>query len=199
MNKKVMSFVRFTVSKMGLLSMNGMGEKLYNFLKIKTFEELQIPLVATATDINNATSVHFHAGELIPRILASCAIPIVFIPVEIDGIIYVDGGIFMNLPVRPIRDLCEKVIAVEINSNESRQQVGNIIHMAERSFHLGVAANTKIDKKLSDVFISPDNMIQYSMFDLNHIREIYEHGYNSAKTALKEYLRQQQELSSSVG
>ncbi|WP_068689617.1 patatin-like phospholipase family protein [Culturomica massiliensis] len=186
-HKKVLNFARFTMSKIGLMSMNGMENGLRKFLKAKTFEDLQTPLVVTATDISNAKSVHFNSGELIPRILASCSVPIVFIPIEIDGVIYVDGGIFMNLPVRPIRDLCEKVIAVEINSNESRQKVGNMIHMAVRSFHLGLAANTHIDKKLADIFIAPDDMIRYSMFDLSHIREIYEQGYSTAREILKDF------------
>lgn len=185
-NKKIMSFARLSVSKMGLMSMKGMENSLQKFLNIKTFDELEIPLVVTATDINSAVSVHFDAGDLIPCVLASCSIPIVFIPTEINGIIYVDGGIFMNLPVRPIRDVCEKIIAVEINSNESQQKVNNMIHMAERSFHLGLAANTKIDKKLSDVFIAPDDMIRYSMFDLEHVHEIFEQGYLTAKKVLKE-------------
>ena len=37
----------------------------------------------------------------------------------------------MNLPVRPIRDICEKVIAVEINSIDSHEKVSNMIHMSE--------------------------------------------------------------------
>lgn len=184
---KVLNFARFTMSKMGLMNMCGMEERLQKFLNVRTFDELSIPLVVTASDIGNSVSVHFDSGELLPRVLASCSIPVIFIPKEIDGILYVDGGLFMNLPVRPIRDLCEKVIAVEINSIDSRQKVSNMIHMAERSFHLGLAANTRIDKKLADVFIAPENMIQYSMFDLTHVQEIFDLGYNTAKEVLKDF------------
>lgn len=184
---KVLNFARFTMSKMGLMSMCGMEEKLKKFLRIQTFDELATPLVVTASDITNSVSVHFNAGELIPCVMASCSIPVIFIPVEINGLIYVDGGLFMNLPVRPIRDICEKVIAVEINSIDSREKVSNMIHMAERSFHLGLASNSRIDKKLSDIFISPENMIKYGMFDLSHTREIFEVGYKKAKEVLKDF------------
>lgn len=186
-HKKVLNFARFTMSKIGLMSMAGMESRLKDFLKISTFEELEIPLVVTATDIDNALSVHFNQGELISCVLASCSIPIIFIPREINGIKYVDGGVFMNLPVRPIREKCEKVIAVEINSMDSKQNVANMIHMAERSFHLTLASNSRIDKKLSDIFISPDDMIRFSMFDLSHVREIYEQGYNAARKVLKDF------------
>lgn len=38
---------------------------------------------------------------------------------------------------------------------------------------------------MSDVFIAPQNMTKYSMFDLEHVQEIYEEGYISAQRILK--------------
>lgn len=187
MHRKVLSFARFTMSKIGLMMMTGLEEELKKFLHVRTFEELELPLVVTASDIDHSVSVHFDRGELIPCVLASCAIPVIFVPVRINGITYVDGGLFMNLPVRPIRELCEKVIAVEINSLENSQKVSNMIHMAARSFHLGLGANTRIDKKLSDVFIAPEDMIQYSMFDLSHVEQIFNQGYQTAREVLKDF------------
>jgi hypothetical protein len=48
-------------------------------------------------------------------------------------------------------------------------------------------SNTLADKKACDLLIEinhPDEK-GYSMFDLNHTREIFEAGYASAQTALK--------------
>lgn len=156
----------------------------------RLFEELKIPLVITASDINGAVPVHFEKGELLPCIIASCSIPVVFTPREIDHVDYVDGGVFMNLPVRPIRKRCEKIIAVEINSIDTSEKITNMIGMAIRSFHLGLDRNTDIDRNMCDVFISPQNMTKYSMFDLEHIREIYEEGYLTAKRILKNSILQ---------
>ena len=114
LGKKILHFARPTMSKKGIMIMNGMEERLAEFLHVKTFEELKIPLVITASDINGAVPVHFEKGELLPCIIASCSIPVVFTPREIDHVDYVDGGVFMNLPVRPIRKRCEKIIAVFI-------------------------------------------------------------------------------------
>ena len=133
---------------------------------------------------------HFEKGELLPCIIASCSIPVVFTPREIDHVDYVDGGVFMNLPVRPIRKRCEKIIAVEINSIDTSEKITNMIGMAIRSFHLGLDRNTDIDRNMCDVFISPQNMTKYSMFDLEHIREIYEEGYLTAKRILKNSILQ---------
>ena len=98
LGKKILHFARPTMSKKGIMIMNGMEERLAEFLHVKTFEELKIPLVITASDINGAVPVHFEKGELLPCIIASCSIPVVFTPREIDHVDYVDGGVFMNLP-----------------------------------------------------------------------------------------------------
>ena len=190
LGKKILHFARPTMSKKGIMIMNGMEERLAEFLHVKTFEELKIPLVITASDINGAVPVHFEKGELLPCIIASCSIPVVFTPREIDHVDYVDGGVFMNLPVRPIRKRCEKIIAVEINSIDTSEKITNMIGMAIRSFHLGLDRNTDIDRNMCDVFISPQNMTKYSMFDLEHIREIYEEGYLTAKRILKNSILQ---------
>ena len=158
-------FARPTMSKKGIMIMNGMEERLAEFLHVKTFEELKIPLVITASDINGAVPVHFEKGELLPCIIASCSIPVVFTPREIDHVDYVDGGVFMNLPVRPIRKRCEKIIAVEINSIDTSEKITNMIGMAIRSFHLGLDRNTDIDRNMCDVFISPPKYDQ-----IQHVR-----------------------------
>lgn len=183
--KKIYHFARPTMSKKGIMTMLMMEERLAEFLGVTTFEELKIPLVVTATDILNGKPVHFESGELLPRVLASCSIPVVFTPREIDQVEYVDGGVFMNLPVRPIRKRCEKIIAVEINSIDTSEKITNMIGMAIRTFHLGLDRNTDIDRNMCDIFIAPENMTKYSMFDLEHVQEIYEEGYQTARRIFK--------------
>lgn len=187
-NRKILQFARPTVSKKGILNMSGMEERLSDFVKVKTFEDLKIPLVITASDINAAVAVHFSKGALIPSVIASCSIPVVFTPKEIDHVDYVDGGIFMNLPVRPIRKNCETIIAVEINSIDLTAKVTNMMGMAARSFHLGVDRNTDIDKTLCDILIAPTQMTKFGMFDLEHVHEIYQQGYKAAKIILKNFV-----------
>lgn len=183
--KKVLNFARPTMSKKGIMVLSNLEEHLAKFIGAKTFEELKIPLVITASDINSAMPVHFEQGELLPCIIASSSIPVVFTPREIDNKEYVDGGVFMNLPVRPIRKRCEKIIAVEINSIDTSEKITNMIGMAIRSFHLGIDRNTDIDRNMCDIFISPQNMTKYSMFDLDHIQEMFKEGYQTALRILK--------------
>lgn len=53
--------------------------------------------------------------DIVPLLLASCSIPIVFPAVAMGNKQYYDGGVYDNLPVEPlIRSGCDKVILVHL-------------------------------------------------------------------------------------
>ena len=180
-DRKLLDFARPLVSKTGIMTMTGMEKRLSEFIHVETFEELQIPLVVTATNINLGIPTHFSTGKVVPCVLASCSIPIVFVPVTINHHQYSDGGVFMNLPVRPIRELCETVIGVHIDPLEPCNHIKSMVHLAERSFHMGILSNMNIDTRLCDIVIVPKHISRYSMFDLNNIEKIVDEGYRQAK------------------
>ena len=91
------------IPKVGLFELGEFIDFLKSNLKSKKLEELQIPLIITATDLDHGRLVHFHKGDIAERVAASCCMPVLFAPVNIDGTHYVDGGLLMNLPVSTLR------------------------------------------------------------------------------------------------
>ena len=77
---KMRHLAKPAVSRKGFLEYSHLEEELETFIGVRTFEELKIPLVVTASDMNTAQPVHFRTGELLPCIIASCSIPVVFVP-----------------------------------------------------------------------------------------------------------------------
>ena len=75
----------------GLFSMSPIENLYAETLPVKTFEELKIPMSVVVTDINNGKSCYFQHGALLKPIIASSSYPIIFEPVEINGIQYLDG------------------------------------------------------------------------------------------------------------
>ena len=59
-NVRFTSFARWTLSRCGFASNDRMVSFLTRILKVKTFEELRIPLGVTATDFNTGEGVVFH-------------------------------------------------------------------------------------------------------------------------------------------
>jgi NTE family protein len=68
-------------------------------LPAKDFSDLQLPFSCVAANIEHATAQWFTSGPLAPAVLASCAVPGLLPPVEIDGQHYFDGGLVDSIPV----------------------------------------------------------------------------------------------------
>jgi NTE family protein len=81
----------------------------------KTFADLRVPMVMLAVDLVTGKEVVLDSGPLLPAVLASSAVPVVFPPVEIDGMRLVDGGVIDSLNTQVAFAYgAEKVIAVDI-------------------------------------------------------------------------------------
>ncbi|GKS59383.1 hypothetical protein YTPLAS18_29100 [Nitrospira sp.] len=87
------------------------------------FDDLPIPYRAVATDFESGAIKEFRRGDLVKAMRASMSVPGVLAPVEIDGVLYVDGGLVMNLPVASARTTCaDVVIAVNLGSGLLRRE-----------------------------------------------------------------------------
>lgn len=76
------------------------------------FEDLEVPFQVVAASIQRAAERWFDEGPLIPALLATSAIPVLFPPVEIDGEHYYDGGLVNSVPLGRAVELGASVIFV---------------------------------------------------------------------------------------
>ncbi|MDD4514444.1 patatin-like phospholipase family protein [Massilibacteroides sp.] len=173
-------FAQLQLPKSGLFDSMRFRLFLKRHLRANTFEELKIPLIVVATDLDNGESHLFKSGSIVDAVTASCSIPIIFNPVVIDGIHYVDGGLFRNFPVSVIRNECEFVIGVNVSPLIPQKYKKTIFHIAERSYHYMFRANTLEDRELCDVLIEAEEFGQYKTFDLENVNQISEIGYDRA-------------------
>lgn len=83
-----------------------------------TFEEMNIPFAAVATDLYSGKEVVFNIGNVDEAIRASCAIPALFAPIEREGRWLVDGAVVNPVPVNQCRQLgADFVIAVNLSAD----------------------------------------------------------------------------------
>ncbi len=161
----------------GLLSLDSLGAELVRYLPENSFEALKTKLVVAATNLEAGEITYFHSGELIPAVLASCCVPAVFKPVEIGNVMYVDGGITDNLPVRPVRDEARVIIGSHCNPIANHFDKRNIKAIIERSLLMAINGNTRASKAMCDVLIEPPDVGVYSGFDIGKAKEMFEIGY----------------------
>lgn len=186
---KFTSIAESAIPRGGFFKSTGIQSILNKYLRVKTFEELQIPVHVIASDIEKGCIRDFCAGEIIPAVMASCSVPLVFIPVEIEESHYVDGGLLMNFPVSVIREDCDKIIGINVSPVISMEYTDSFKYVIERVMNYMVGANTNRERDLCDYLIESEAVSTFSLFDFKHGDEIYEIGYRMAS----EYLYQNKE------
>jgi len=78
----------------------------------KNIEDLQIPFQCVASSIERAAEHWFAKGPLIPALLASSAVPVLFPPIEIEQEHFYDGGLVNSVPLGRAVELGASVIYV---------------------------------------------------------------------------------------
>jgi len=181
-----LDFMRPSFPREGLLQINGVMKILKCSLLAKTFEELKIPLYVSATDLNNGKVKYFSKGDLFDPVIASASIPVLFQPVIINNIQYVDGGVLDNLPVKPIENKCKILIGSFVNPIGYMEKISGLINIAERTFMLSVSKEISEKAKKFDLFVSPEQLRNYKILDPEKADELFYLGYHATKEKMKE-------------
>ncbi len=108
---------RVTISKLGFYNSERTEDYIRKHFPVTEFENTRIPFGAVATDIQSGRMVIFTEGSLPLAIRASCAMPIFYTPVMVNGRMMVDGGLVGHIPASVARLMgADIVIAVDVNS-----------------------------------------------------------------------------------
>ena len=186
-NDKFGNFTELTIPRQSIFKLDKFARLLDDWLPVKNLEELNIPTVVCATDIDDGKSVGWTKGEIVPRVLASCSIPIIFSPVNINGINYVDGGVLRNLPAWAIRKRCKTLFGLNCAPlNRKYKFKPSIVDIAMRTYNLMAKANTLQDINLCDYVIRTTGNNQFGTFDLSALKKAVKIGYDATCKLLEE-------------
>ncbi len=184
---RVIQLSRLTFFRRGMLSLSGLKKKINKYIRAKTFEELQRPLYVTVTNLHRGEVEYAHEGALAEKIVASATIPILFAPVTINQQYYVDGAVIDNFPVKPIRELCEKIVGINIMPNSQVQEIQGIRDVAMRTFQLYVHAMNRDSSDECDLLIEPLDITGFGYLGSKRGMEMYRIGYDAAKKQLETF------------
>ena len=180
-----LDFMRPALPREGLLQISGIVKILQLNLRAKKFENLKIPLFVTATDINNGKAVYFSKGDIIERVIASMSIPVIFQPVVINKIQYLDGGIIDNLPILPVENICKRLIGSFVNPVGYIEKLSGLINIAERSFMLNMTKEVTEKAHKFKLLVAPPELRNYGILNPEKADEIFKLGYKATQDKLK--------------
>lgn len=171
-------------SRYGLCQGRTMRKILDDNLEATTFKELKIPLVVVATDLNSGELVPIAEGDLVKAVEASCSIPFVFVPIEFNGRILVDGGTINPVPVMVAKDLHpDIIIAVDLCELLPPTFPSNLFSVFMRSAEIAFTWQNEVCTRHADVVIRP-KMCDVGTFNDEAKYSLYCAGKAAAEEAL---------------
>ena len=163
--------------------------------KIKNYNELSVPFLCVATDIENAEAYEMTRGNLQRSIRASMSIPFYFPPVEVDGRLLIDGGMRNNFPVPNVREKgVDIIIGVDVQRNfHKKEELSSMAKIMDQIIAMSdIDAYSKAKEDI-DIYIKPE-LAKYGMMDFNSYDTIITLG----ELATREYLPQLRRLADSI-
>ncbi len=145
------------------------------------FAAARLPFYAVATNLSRGVKRVFHEGSISRALLASSAIPALFCPIEIDGELYVDGGVVAGLDLETAIQLgARAILAVDLFSSAPTRVITDPFQIWRRS--LALTSREQIRRELERfsgqaniAYISPPQL-GVSPQDFRHAAELLDAG-----------------------
>lgn len=172
----------------GLYNYNLLNKLLHNVRHVRKFDQLPIPFVCVATNIETGEEVMLREGYLPEAILASSAFPSLFSPVEINGQLLIDGGVTNNYPVEEIRRMgADIIIGVDVQDDlQTREKLSEATRILVQISNLEMIQSMKRKQLLTDIYIKPD-IKNYSVISFDKGREIIAKGEEAARESWEKF------------
>lgn len=184
---RLFSLAHYSYKKPGLLDSEKFLVYINEFIKQETYDQLEIPLHISATDMLKGKLVTFSSGSLNKAVLASCAFPFIFSPVWHNDTYYSDGGIINNFPVEPLIGKCKKIIGVYVNplTEIPSNDLNSSLKVLQRAFTISTASTPYLKFQHCNLVIEPKELSKYNLFDRRNIKHIYQLGYEEGMKMLE--------------
>jgi NTE family protein len=195
----------YTIPRCGLIK----GAKIEQYLEKKLgnikFNQLKIPLYVTSFDIEKNQEVIFSRGDVAKAVRASISIPGIFIPVENNGKILVDGGVIDPIPTEILKKMgAEIIIAVNVDIVKERipifneeatlkpgiKKIPNVLKTISRSLQVIESESSILDanKDKADLIINID-LEETGTLDFSDVKKSIKKGEDIARISLRKMKR----------
>jgi len=179
---------RFHPSRLGLLSMDRLVKTLRDRVGEARIEDAPLSLALVAADISTGEKVVLREGPVAESATASACVPGVFIPMELDGRLLVDGGLVENLPISPLQAWgVETIVVVDVHMGRTYHRPRNFIEVLSNALDIALANAARPKVTGADVVVTPD-LEGFSRSEMQDIPSLVEEGYR-AMMAMMEDLR----------
>ncbi len=148
----------------GVLDTAGLQLYLDKLLRGASFDELPIPFYSVVVNLGTGKEEALNKGKVSTAIQASMSIPGIFMPVEINGQHYVDGGLKNQVAANVAADKgADVIVAIYLEHDYQEPNFKDIINNLRMSLTAMMDGYVDIHTAMADVLVLPEVDFDSSM------------------------------------
>ncbi len=171
------------------------GQNIYNLLSkltthvsdIEDFNDLPIPFLCIATNLESGNETLLNNGYLPRAIKASGSLPTLFSPVKIKDSLYIDGGITNNYPIDQVRAMgADVIIGIDVQDPlKTRKELKSIINVMAQINNYRTLEDMVEKSQGTDIYIHP-KMEDFTIVSFTEGKDIIAAGATEANLHIEE-------------
>lgn len=141
------------------------------------FNRLMIPFRCVTSDVYHKHKIVLKNGSLGNAVRASMSFPLVFRPIEMDGVLVYDGGIYDNFPVDVMQQDFNPdfIIGVSVSGPDGKPQKDNVLSQLEDM----IIQNNNYSVPSSNGIKIQCPVLNFGVLDFDQADIIYDIGYKT--------------------
>lgn len=150
------------------------------------FDSLMVPFRCVAADIQRKEQVIFRKGHLTSAVRASMTFPFYLEPIELDGALLFDGGLYNNFPSDVLYNdfLPDVILGCNVSSNEEPPRAEDPLSQLKSM----VVYETNFESLCDEMLIIEPNM-EVGTFDFKEVQGAINAGYAATISRIDEVLQ----------
>lgn len=182
-SKDIKQTLKFNFFRNGLLKIDSSNKIIKELLPIERLEDIPKPVFICAYDIKKNQLHYFNSGDTIILCMASSALIPLFKPVTYENMYLIDGGLFDNLPIKPLENKGYEIHTLDLfakNIENVKKRI-NPIKNAKKILFKQLHTNHKYTIENTNHYIGTHHIKEFSLFTFKELQECFQLGFKEAQ------------------
>ena len=182
-SKEMRQTLKFNYFRNGLLKIDTSNKIIKELLPIEKLENIPKPVWVNAYDLKKKELHYFNSGDTITLCIASSALVPIFKPVSYEGMYLIDGGLFDNIPIKPLQDKSYDIYAIDLFAKEHKTTIKKLNPLKEikKSLFKQLHENHKHSMENTNYYLGSQHIRNFSLFTFQELEECFKLGIKEAQ------------------
>ena len=182
-SKDVRQALKFNYFRNGLLKIDSTNKIVKELLPIEKLEDIPKPVYVNAYDTKEKKLHYFNSGDTVSLCMGSSALIPIFRPVKYEGMKLIDGGLFDNVPIKPLMNKDYHIFSVDLFPKQHSHTTKrlNPIKAIKRKFLKQLHENHKHSIAHTNQYLGSQHIRGFSLFTFKELEECFNLGFKEAQ------------------